>query len=274
MYMSGIGNVIDEPIIIFRNSATGPQIRLAKAVAGLTASYIMQITTDGTTWSNIGSSFTLTNATRYDLDIHVKFSAGAGVVEVYRDGTSVVSFSGAVVSQSNQCDQHDLLAETSQFKNHSEQFVDDVSTIGNVVINTFPTGDFSNTNWASSYLGVDEPIVFVNSTDNPFFDYASTGTVNAQVVYDKLPLPTTPAYATREIRGVRFEATARVFSDGAVTALQAALVSGPSTVNSGSLGFTLDVLATKQITYVVSPFTTVAWTGVEVDALKIGVKAV
>jgi hypothetical protein len=252
-----------ETVLTFRKNSSGLiQARLKKSTNSTT--YQMQVSVDGSAFTDVGSTFTMTNLAQHEMDIHLKFHASTGAVDVYVDGTSVVAYSGALVSADNLVDEvHFSGEETSNAKYYSEIIVADESTVGWDLIALAPTAAGTHTAWAGAYTDVDE--TSVTTTD------VMWGTTGEQISFNFADLD--GSLNRRQVKGVAVAGAGQIVHTAAD--LQALVRVSGADYTSGDLGVDVGLgIIEFRHTFTTNPSTSDPWRVAELNALEYGVKAV
>ncbi len=154
---------------------------------------------NGSAWTNIGSTYSISITTRYTFDLKLICGAsGSFALYVNGTGSPVMSGSASMTAVDNIAKRRwnactSANGASNNFTHLSQVIVSDVSTLGHLYYSKPPTANGANTSWTSDYTAVDEVVLstadFIESTvagDVETFTGAAisipTGVVKAVVV--------------------------------------------------------------------------------------------
>lgn len=202
-----------------------------------------------------------------DIDIFYTRSLGSGVFQVYRNGVSILNFSGDADTESAVAlIRFEGLTTNTREMNISQVIVADESTIGWKLATLSPDGNGAQTAWTNDYTAVDE--FSYNSAD-----YIETNSTSQTETYTVSNI--NAAYATYNVKAVAVAVRASNDAGSAVNDLQAVVRVSGTDYPSANLSITKDgTEQSKQNVWNTNPATTAAWTQSEVNALEAGVKSV
>jgi hypothetical protein len=215
------------------------------------------LASDGTTWTNIGSSFTTLLDTRNTIDIHMN-AANPGTVSVYMSGTER-STGTADLSHIGGVAYYRIRSSLNSY--WSQMLLSTESTIGHRLKTVPPTGAGATTDWTGTFNEIDEipynDADFVNSSTNGQVELFSHGT-------------TIPS--GYRVKAVIVAARAKRGSTGPSN-LQLALQSGGTTYTSSSKALGLGYGAYTAV-WENDPATAAPFTASAIETLQFGVKAI
>lgn len=203
----------------------------------------------------------------FRFDIHVIFHATAGLVELYRDGSLILSFSGdtsgdngVVADRLNVGDTIDGVI--TSYTAHSGIIVADEDTRPFTFIQRIPNGNGDHTDWTGGYADVDE--TGINDTD-----FITTGTTGAMESFTFPALP--GSEDTRQL--TTLVVAARTRGNGSPEVLQALAHVGSSDYTASPIYDRSPIYQPQQWQFPVNPATGLPWTGSQINGAQFGVKA-
>jgi|GEM_PF-5382894 len=233
----------------------------------------------------ITSSSGWLNSTWYTMDIHIKFHATTGVVEVRRDGVMLSSASGLNTAQSGAHTGFRILRILKQLFTVSVSFyLDDIvinDALGSVnnsfmpdvrIVGLFPTGDISTRNDMSPSSGTDHFAV-VDEFPASATDFLESTTVGDEEVFNitDLTLPTGWGIIAVQPTVLQRETVATGTANTEI-GLVVGGVDYWDTANPKLLT-TSDQYENGKI-YEQNPNTAAGWTDANIDALRIGIRVI
>lgn len=205
--------------------------------------------------------------TRQEIDIFYTRSVGSGVFQIYKDGVSLMNFTGDADTEST-IDQIRFrgLTLNSQEMNVSQVIVADENTIGWKLATLPPDGNGAQTAWTGDYTAVDEfvynPADFIETNTTNQTETVTVGDINV-------------AFAAFNVKAVVVAARVTNDSGSAVNDLQAVVRVGGVDYVSSNLSVTKDGSdQARQNIWEVNPATSAAWTQAAVNGVEAGVKSV
>lgn len=259
------------PLLTFRSAAdaNAPQLRLMATATGSTL-YKMQVSANGgTSWTDVGSTFTIGASACNRLDIHYKFHASAGILQVYVNETQVLNYSGALVGQNNVVDNVFVSNNDTNWEKWWSEFVvtdSNETTIGARIAVLAPSGTGAQTDWAGTYADVDEAITSIS-------DLISSDTVGSLSVFDLSNVHA--GYNRYAVNTIITALDCTITADATIADLQAVTRVGTTNYFSANLSVPHDSARHRiKVSQTVNPATGLPWSITEANALQVGVKAV
>lgn len=202
-----------------------------------------------------------------DIDIHFVRNATTGSITVYKNGVSMLSFTGDTDTTSLPGMVYfEGMTGTNNEMFVSQVIVADESTVGWKLATLSPTGNGSNTAWTNDFAAVDE-FIFDNT------DFIETNTVGNLETYTTSGI--NAAFSTYNVKAVTVAARASNDSGSAVADLQFVVRTSGTNYTSPNAGLVKDgTEQSKQYVWNTNPNTASAWTQAQVNAAEIGVKSV
>lgn len=272
MYCGSGGSGDTGPLLTFY-SATGPELRFRTDGSNNSARMTMrvEITADGSAWTQLGSTFFFSPNLLTKLDVNIKFGTG-GFVRIYLNGRLVFSHSATLTSQTNTASFVRLSAGRSALDMRSSEFiVADTNTIGMRMNTLRITGAGTTSQWDNAYTEVDDAAGVIDNTD-----YIHTATVNDIMTFATENITAATAVTT----GRRIALLATTFAaflppDATPGDLRCVVRSGTTNYESADKGVPMDggQWAMTHL-WTTDPDTAAAWTSTNINNVEIGVKAV
>lgn len=207
---------------------------------------------------------------RATWDIHVKFHASAGAVDVYCNGSNVYSYAGALVTQDNVCD---------GIRFHGNGDIVDLEgySFSQVAVATTSTVNWNVQTIAPNASG---DLSYDSGVYSDIDDLVEDGRglvrledVNSQGLFNFQNLSGTDA--TRIIEGLKFSTRLDRYSSSAPPDVQSSMKTNSSITLSSNKGYTAaSTNYYDQSYYDTNPITSATWTGTEINAVQFGFKAV
>lgn len=218
---------------------------------------------NGAGFTNIGTTYTATSATRVVFDLKV-VCGGSGSFELYANGTLVSSGSASMTSVDNIAKVRMTSLQTNVASYFSQVICADVATVGWKLHLKPPTGNGANTAWTGAFGDVDEAVL----SDA---DFISSAAANDIETYTGAAL----SLGSGTVKGVVVSARAK--NDGAAPQnLQLALRRGSTNYFSGNVsGIGAGYLPFQNI-WETDPSTSAVWTAANAAdaATEFGVKSI
>ena len=233
--------------------------KLTGTVSGSTTTFKQYTSSDGSAFTQRGSSFTGSVDTRHTISIHLN-TDGTGSAEVYVSGTRRLDYSGDLSALTN-VEYHRL---RSIGYNVWSQCVcrNAVSTIGARIAEFYPSGTGATDQWTGSYTAVDE----TNYSDA---DFMWSDTANQVEVMAGTLVGALTGYVISSVT-----VTARAKTDGSGPQnLQLALRTASTNYFSSSIPLIAGYSANVGV-WETNPNTTLAWTSTDASAIQFGVKSI
>ena len=255
-------------------SASGGELRLRGNGSGGTALECMmrfEKTTNGTTWTQIGSSFLLRSGVVLNLDLKVILHASTGEVRLFANGVQVFSFTGDTSTQTNTANGVYLGNSTTGAASSdivwSELVVADEPTFDWHVATLNPTAAGTHTQWTGAFSDIDDAGV-------NYADLITTNVVNNQSSFQITDTVSTQTN-NNIIKALAVASRSSITPDATPADLQHIVRSGGTTYATANLAVPKDGnYHSRSTLYATDPATSAAWTPAGVNALEIGVKAV
>jgi hypothetical protein len=264
MYATSSSNTVD-PVVVWRSAANADasQIRLKKTAA--TTFQFQTSPNGGSTWTNIGTTFVLANSTLHTIDVHITFHATTGVIQLWANEISLMSFSGAVQSQNNVVDHVVFLSDSSTAaKYYSEVCIADEDTRGFVVVTTYPTATGFHTGWFG-----DHSLISNAGAQKENYVSADVGLI---ATYDFSDLPT--SYRNRRVKNHSVTVHGLV-AQGAVADVQGMVRVSGADYTTANLGIAAGAgVGYVRTNYTTNPHTGIAWYPFQINESETGVKTV
>lgn len=255
----------------FTNSAFSTTVTIFELMAGSTAQVRLRWSESGTgtvtlqynnggTWTNIGSTATLSIQNRHKLDVHLKISTDT--LEFYAAGTLLISNTGAVdLAGLSNITSVRWYGVSSASAFISELIGSTASTIGSTIKTRYASGAGNSTAWTGTYADVDEIV------------YSDTDGISATAANDIELFTHSGADLTGlVIRGVAIGIRGKLGASGA-TGIQGALRISATNYFSSTITQASGYGASVPL-WETSPATAAAFTAAEVAALEYGAKAI
>jgi hypothetical protein len=214
---------------------------------------------NGSTWTNIGTSFGYTSATRYTIDIKL-VCGSSGSAELYVSGSLISSASATMTAVTNVNKLR--LSNTISSSYWTQIIAADESTVGWKLATLAPTADGANTTWTGTYADVDEATT-VSDTD--FISSANADEVETFTASDA-------SGAGFTVKALVVAARAR--SGSGPQNIQMAVRSAGANYFSSSVANIGAGYAGLQAVFSTDPATGSAWTLANANSAEIGVKSV
>lgn len=259
-------------ILRFSNGALSEfRLRLTPSSSSTSlTSVALEKTTNGSTWTTVGSAFFLTSAVRYTLDIRLKPDASTGIATVILNGAQVFSFSGDTSTQTNLMDRAVLTGNTSAGAPFFSEFAATdgaTPTINWRVQSILPNGAGTYSEFTGASTAIDE--IQIDTSD-----FIISNTVGQRFAANYVDATTTQL-GSMEIKGLVSVSNAGLSTDSTPADLQHFLRSNSSDFTSSNLGHSRDGVNRVRFTvYETNPATSAKFTLVEAAAIQLGVKAV
>lgn len=254
-------------ILAFSNGTTA-QLRLTATSNSTTTNLEIKVekTTDGTTYTQLGSDVFLMPAATMTYDFEI-VTGGSGTFKVWRDGKSVFSFTGDVTTQTTINRVAFSSHHTSAVSSWSEMIAADSTTIGMKLFQMWPNAAGDTVTWTGAYTTIDD-------TTYDETDYIETNTVNNVSIFNHSDMTST-LIGSRTVSGVFLAAAGTIQAASTPTDVQGVVKTGGSTFTSASQGFsTAGARSLLAASWTVNPNTTAAWVLSELNAIQLGCKAV
>lgn len=273
MYLSNFGATDTGELLRFR-SGSGGELRLRGVGSGSTSNDVnlrFEKTTNGTTWTQIGSNFLMRYAFLHQLDIRVKLHASTGDVKMYANGVLMFSFQGDTSGQTSTVT-HIIFgglttSSLTSLPYWAEVVVADEPTFDWHVATLPVTGAGNHTQWTGTFADVDEAGI-------NYADLITTNTTNNQQTFG---VTNTQSGQTNNntIKAVAVASKTAITTDATPSDVQHLLRSGGTTFATANLSVPKDSNYHSRVTlYLTDPNTAAAWTTGGVDAMEVGIKAV
>ena len=269
-YMDGTLSTTATGEILRFDSGTGPELRLvgtgANGVPATAVEVQWEKTTNGTTWTAVGSAFNLIAAAFYTIDLSVTLGV-SGSLKCWLSAAPVVDFTGDVSTQTNTATFARLGAHTTGVVTYWTQVIlADEPTIGMRLQTLAPNSSGTYLDWLGAYTTIDEA------------DYSESDSMSTNV-------------SGRRTSWNIANTSASLLNNNVIKALCQSMRglnqigSNPPDINfflrtnstdynSGGLGWTTDgVRRSSHRVLTTSPNTGVAWTASNIDAVQLGVRA-
>lgn len=221
---------------------------------------------NGSSWNNVAGTFTLSVTSVLKVDIHVKFHASAGAIDVYVNDSNVMSYSGALTSQNSVVDKvklNSVSASSSSDWYYSELYVAADSTVGSEVVELKPTTTGATNQWTNTYTEVDEAVI--NAGDLMF-----TGTLGNKFTFDVNTI--TGGAASKTPLTMAVCVFGALDHGGTIADMRAVVRTSSTDYQSVDLGYSSTYGYKSLFGYFeVNPNTTLPWTVSELNAVEIGV---
>jgi hypothetical protein len=270
-------------------ASVSSQCNLVSFNQGATEQVSVALNSDGTlSFQRGGTNLTATNATGYthmnvnqwsyiEIQVSIAPSVGASTCMIYVNSVLMQTLNAAQSTDPADAGHFGTLAlSISTDYNPSNPFqfddlyllnIDGVTTgpLGDSRIEAlYPTAPGSNTNWTNSGGSANWQSVSDSTPDGDttYVSSATPGTLDTYVMSDLSSTPTT-------IHAIQANLWARKDNTSGRT-LQAAFVIGGTAYEAGSVGPTPSYMDST-IVVPVSPATSAAWTGAEVNGMEMGV---
>ena len=202
-----------------------------------------------------------------DIDIHINRHLTTGSIDIYKDGVSVLSYSGDTDTDIAPASVHFRgLTTNAREMFVSQVIVADVDTKGWKLQTHSPDGAGTNGSWTNDYTAVDEFVYDPN-------DYIETNTANQLETMNVTDI--NAAYSTYNVQAVIVGSRNANDAGSAVADVQMVVRTGGTDYSSPNAGLVKDG-SDKSVTHVweTNPNTSSAWTQAEVNGLEAGVKSV
>lgn len=250
----------------FRSAANSNNFQVRMVKVTNTTTHKMQVSPNGSTWNDVGSTFTLAMLTLHTIDVRVKFHATTGALEVYNNGTALMTYAGALVSVNNVADQVLVSAPDSSVERQwSEMVVADESTVGWDVYSLVPNAVGTNVAWANTFAEIDETPVDLT-------DFIM-GSPSEVVTYNFTDIPS--SFNKRPARTFVVTLVGQVATGLSGTDIQAAVHTEGVVTPSASLGIAEGAgYLWKQAAFPTQPQTGGNWYTGYLNNMEFGVKAV
>lgn len=254
-------------IVSFNNDTTA-QLRLTATSNSTTNALEIKVekTTNGTTYTQLGSSVFLMPAATMTYDFEI-VTGGSGKFNVWRDGVQVFTFSGDVTTQTTINRVAFASHHTSAVASCSEMIVSDTPTLGMKLFQMFPNAAGGTNTWTGTQTAIDD-----GTYDET--DFVETNTVNNVCIFNHNDLTST-LIGTRTVSGVFLSAAGTIQAASTPTDVQGVVKTGGNTFTSASQGFsTSGARSLLAAAWTTNPNTSAAWTLSELNAIQLGFKAV
>lgn len=222
-----------------------------------------EYSTDGTTWTSLGTLQLTMNAVK-SLDIHFK-RGSSGACEIYQDGVLKLSVTGtySTVSATFNKVRFGAASYNGGSAYWSEMIASDGNTVGMRLNSLAFTGAGANASWTGAYTDVNE----TNVNTGTALTTNATGAKQTMAVADMVSLP-----AGYSIAAVVVSASAALAASSVPTDVAFMMRSGGTDYNVGQMSLTAGAGAklTQKI-QTSDPATSAAWTTSGVNALEVGV---
>lgn len=272
-WMVSSGGGSDAGMILGVKSSSGFEIRLRGDGGNNSTrmSIAVEITADGTTWTQVGSTFYFGQGIEYLFDMHVKFGSG-GFIRIYMDGVKVFSYSATITTLTGTADRVRLgCGRQSGDVRSSEFIVADECTIGMRMNTLRVTSGGTTSAWSNGVTEIDDA---AGAIDNNDYIYTNTiGNVSTFVI-ENVSAPTAITDG-RKIAALAATFAAFLPPDATPGDLRAVVRSGSTNYESSDLSVRNDggFFAATAL-WATDPDTSVAWTSTGINNAEIGVKAV
>lgn len=201
-----------------------------------------------------------------EIDFQIVRHPTTGTFNVYKNGTSIFSFSGNTDTENTIGRlRFNGFASGAQELNVSQVIIADESTLTWKLQTLAPDGNGSNTAWTGDYTSIDEAVL----DEGDFIETNTLGTTETATVSN-----INAAYAAYNVKAVEVGIRGSNDSGSAINDLQAVVRTGGNNYQSANLGFTKDgSVQSKFAIWNTNPQTSSAWTQSEVNALEVGVRS-
>lgn len=270
----GSGGTGDTGVLFLFESSTGAELRVRTDGSNSSnrCSFRVEITSDGTSWTQLGSTVFIGPNAQAKFDMHVKFGTG-GFVRMYRNGVRFFSHSATLTSQTNTASSVRIggpRANATDVRT-SELIVADTNTISMRLHVLRINAAGTTSQWDNAYTEIDDAAGAIDNND-----YIHTAVVNDIMTFAmENPAPGTAVTTGRSISGLATTFAAFLPPDATPGDLRSVVRVAGTNYESADLNMPRHG-GMHPLTHIwtTNPNTTIAWTTSDIDSAEIGVKAV
>ncbi len=256
-----------QPAIVLTNAGQG-FLRLLTVNPG---SLQLQWSSNGSAWTNIGSSFAFTGAVRYRVGLYIKLNA-SGTYEFYVDGSLKASFSGdttvhAAACTGGQLSSRGVGTDSDNTCMFSQVVVSPEDNRSKKVGTINLSGAGTANAWTGAYSDINGSAVPADST-------LLTTTGNNNVATFTITDNWSGAYLGYTVDEVALSCRAERSAGGGPQNLQLAIRRASTNYFSASVSGLDTIFKPFQAVWTTDPSTSAAWAKAGIDAAEIGAKSI